>query len=101
MTVNQFPEQLLCYFDQLDVLRLFITRQAMYAERNSQARSRNHCCSGKAKNITYFECLFELLSLSSGKKISYLLRSIILSSVDCLGPPHFSILSHTKHDFRE
>jgi hypothetical protein len=29
----------------------------MYVERNSEARSRNHCCRGKAINITYSECL--------------------------------------------
>ena len=27
-------------------------------ERNNWARSCNHCCSGKAKNITYSDCVF-------------------------------------------
>jgi hypothetical protein len=30
------------------------TRHAMYVKRNIEARSRNHCCSGKAKSITYW-----------------------------------------------
>ena len=29
------------------------TRQAMYVERNNEARSRNHCYRGKAVSITY------------------------------------------------
>jgi hypothetical protein len=33
------------------------TRQAMYVQRNIEVRSRNHCCRGKAINITYFECV--------------------------------------------
>jgi hypothetical protein len=31
----------------------FLTRQAMYVSRNTEARSRNHCYSGKAISITY------------------------------------------------
>jgi hypothetical protein len=31
-----------------------LTIQAMYVLRNIKARSRNHCCRGKAINITYF-----------------------------------------------
>jgi hypothetical protein len=27
----------------------FFTKQEMYAQRHTEARSRNHCCSGKAK----------------------------------------------------
>ena len=36
------------------------TRQAMYVcvLRNSEARSYNHCCSGKPISITYSECAF-------------------------------------------
>ena len=52
-------------------------------------------------NITYFESVFVLLPLLSRKKISYFLRSILLSSVGCLGIPYFSMLSQKKRDFRE
>ena len=33
------------------------TRQAMYVQRNIEARSRNHCCRWKAVSITYSECV--------------------------------------------
>ena len=33
------------------------TRQAMYIKRNIEARSRNHCCRGKATRTTYNECV--------------------------------------------
>ena len=33
---------------------LVTTRETIYVTRNIQAPSRNHCCSGKAKSITYF-----------------------------------------------
>jgi len=45
--------------------------------------------------------VFVSLPLSSGKKISYFLRSIILSSVDCLGLPYFSILSQKSTIFEK
>ena len=33
----------------------------MSVQRNNEARSRNHCCSGKATRITYSECMFVAL----------------------------------------
>jgi hypothetical protein len=38
-----------------------ITRQARYMERNIEARSCIHCCSGKTMIITYSECVFVAL----------------------------------------
>jgi hypothetical protein len=38
------------------VMQVF-TRQAMYVQRTSEARSRNNCCRGKAISITYSECI--------------------------------------------
>jgi len=37
------------------------TRQPMYIQRNVEARSRNHYCSGKAVNVTQPECVFVAL----------------------------------------
>jgi hypothetical protein len=37
-----------------------ITRQAMYVQRNIQARSCNHCFRGKECSITYYECVRSL-----------------------------------------
>ena len=36
-------------------------RQATYVSRNTEARLRNHFCTGKAINITYCECVFVAL----------------------------------------
>jgi hypothetical protein len=33
----------------------------MYVERNIEARFRNHCYSGKAVSIDYYECVFIFL----------------------------------------
>ena len=30
----------------------------MYVQRNIEARSSNHCCTGKAISIRYSECMF-------------------------------------------
>jgi len=35
----------------------------MYVERNTETRWWNHCCSGKAMNVTYSECLFVALDI--------------------------------------
>ena len=43
--------------------------------------------------------LYIFLSWLSGKQIAYFLRPIIVSSVVCLAVPHFSILSHKRHDW--
>ena len=35
----------------------------MYVQRTIHARTCNHCCSGKAVNITYAECVFVALRI--------------------------------------
>ena len=35
----------------------------MSYERNIEARSRNHCCKGKAKRTTFSECVFVALGI--------------------------------------
>jgi len=40
-----------------------VTRQKMYVWRNNEARSCNHCCSGKSRSITHFECVFAVLGI--------------------------------------
>jgi hypothetical protein len=46
----------------------------MYVYRNVEARSCNHCSSGKAINVTYSECLFLALNIQ---------QCAILSRVAC------------------
>jgi len=69
----------------------------MCNKRNAEARSRNHHCRGKAKNITYSECVSVALVKQPAKRM----RHIILSSVANLVLKNFSTLSHKRHDFRE
>jgi hypothetical protein len=64
---------------------------------NTEARSRNHCCSCKAIRITYSECDF----VASVTKHAKGTRQIILSSVFCPAVPYFSTLFHKSPDFRE
>jgi len=64
--------------------------------RNTEGRSRNHCCSGKARSITYSECVFLALVTEHTR----LMHSIILTTA-CLPLQYFSILFHISKTFGE
>jgi len=66
-------------------------------KRNINARSRNHCCQGKAIGIEYTECVSVALGIQQAKPI----HRIILSSVAWLDLAYFSILPHKQRYFRE
>jgi hypothetical protein len=77
----------------------------MYYKRNNETRSCNHCCSGEAIIIMYFECLFVGLIMCKAKRVHRApctVHRIILSSVACPTlAQYFSTLSHKRHDFRK
>jgi predicted histidine transporter YuiF (NhaC family) len=66
-------------------------------ERNSEVRSRNHCCREKAKSITYSDCESVAFVIQHAQRM----RRVILSSVASLALLYFTTLSLKWHDFRE
>jgi hypothetical protein len=55
-------------------------------KRNAEARSRNHCCRGKAISVTYSERVPLALVIRQAKRM----RRIILSSLVSPAVPYFS-----------
>jgi hypothetical protein len=74
--------------------RRISSREAIYAERNIEARTCNHCCSEKSISITYSECVFVALDI----QLAMRMRHIVLRGVP--GSTIFSTISHKRHDFR-
>ena len=72
------------------------TRQATYLQRNSQARSCNHCCCGKAESITYSECVCSLTYPACKAHAPYFIVICGLS-----GCAMFSTLSYKRYDFQK
>ena len=86
----------------------------MRIERDTQARSRNHCFRAKSISIIYFcvcVCVCECVCVRlwvHGRVLArvwpYLpsmQRACIMSCAASLAPPYFSTLSHKQHDFRK
>jgi len=69
-------------------------RQCTY-ERNTDSRSCNHCCRGKAISTTYSGCVFAALVIQNAKRMC----RIILSSLACQVRPYFSTLSDKWNKF--
>ena len=46
-------------------------RQLMYVQSNIEARSCNHCCKGKAINITYSEFVFVALVIQHAMRMRH------------------------------
>jgi len=70
------------------------SREAIYAERNIEARTCNHCCSEKSITMTYSESVFVALGIQLAMRMCH----NVLSGVS--GCTIFSTISHKRHDFR-
>jgi len=64
-----------------------LTNKRCRKKRNIEARSRNHCCRGKAKRVTNSECVSRALVIH--KAVCMFLRHFILSPVSCLAVQYF------------
>jgi len=54
------------------VVKQKTTIQAKYVYRNTEARSRNHCCRGKGISITHSECVYvALVTIQSACAVLY------------------------------
>jgi hypothetical protein len=71
--------------------------QAMYVIRNNEARSCNHCCSGKTISITQPVCAFVALVIQYAMRMHH----IVLPSVACHSVHYFCTLFQNGHDFRK
>jgi len=83
-----------CYHDTSRVLTNALdTRQAMYLQRNVEARSCSHCCSGKAISVKYSERVFVALGIQYDMRM----RHIVICGRPAL--QYFLTLSHKRQDF--
>ena len=53
----------------------------LYVERNIEARSCNHCCSGEAINITYTQCVFVALVIQDEMRMRNVLFGLSGSTI--------------------
>ena len=58
----------ICYCFHVNLIK---TRQVTYIQSKTEARSRNHCCRGKAVSIKYSECVSVVFLWLLGMKITH------------------------------
>jgi len=69
----------------------------MYEERNTDALSRNHSCRGKARSITYSECVSVVLVVQYEKRMHSIIH--VLSCVTYTDVQYFPTLSQKVANF--
>ena len=67
---------------------------------NIQARSREHCCHGKAICIIYSDSVPATLAFQHGSPICPASYFVVICGLP-LPPQLFSTLSHKRHEFRK
>jgi len=67
----------------------FCWQECTYFERNTETRLCNHCCSGKAINITYSECVFVDLDIQHAMHMCTVISGLPGSTI------FFHIISQT------
>ena len=65
----------------------------MYLQRNIEARSRNHCCRGKAVSIKYYVCVYYCVTYPARK--SHLFCAALCFHLWPVWLYHFHIISLT------
>ena len=65
---------------------MYLTRQAKYARRDTEVRSRHHCCRGKPINIKHYGCVCIFATVIRNAKR---MRRIEVSPVACLALTYF------------
>jgi hypothetical protein len=52
----------------------------MYLSRNIEMLSRNHCCSGKEKSVTYYECVSVALHNQQAMSMRHIVMRVLPGS---------------------
>jgi hypothetical protein len=64
------------------------TRRAVYVQRNTEARSNNHCSRGEAKRVVYSECGSVVFVIQDAKRVRRIMSSVACVAVPCFLPHH-------------
>jgi hypothetical protein len=72
-----------------------LTRRAVCVRHNIEACSCNHCCSGKAIIITYYEWVYVAVVTQHAVRVHYIV------TCDLPGCTVFCTLSHKRQDSRK